>query len=133
MAAYIAWKDYYSVNDPSLDSEHRQIIESINEMYNALEDPAPDVATKRVLDRLVRYTHTHFDHEEKIMKEAGYWDFEAHKALHDAMRQRTVGLRTHLTLVTARDVLVFLKDWWVDHIQGEDKKYAVCLEVLAAK
>lgn len=133
MAAYVVWKDYYSVNDPSLDAEHRQVIESINEMYNALEGPAPDVATKRVLDRLVRYTHTHFDHEENLMKEAGYWDFEAHKALHDAMRQRTVGLRTHLTLVTARDILVFLKDWWVDHIQGEDKKYAVYLEALAAK
>jgi len=133
MAAYIVWKDYYSVNDPSLDAEHRQIIEGINEMYNALESPAPDVATKRVLDRLVRYTHTHFDHEEKVLKEVGYWDFEAHKALHDAMRQRTIGLRTHLTLVTARDLLVFLKDWWMDHIQVEDKKYAVCLGALAVK
>jgi hemerythrin-like metal-binding protein len=133
MASYIAWKDYYSVNDPSLNAEHRQVIECINDMYRALEAPSPEKVTKQVLDRLVQYTHTHFDHEEKIMKEAGYWDFDAHKALHDAMRQRTIGLRTHLTLVTARNVLVFLKDWWVDHIQGEDKKYAVCLEALAAK
>ena len=68
------------------------------------------------------------------MQEAGYpeAEFEAHKALHDAMRQRTIGLRTHLTLVTARDVLVFLKDWWLDHIQGEDKKYAVYLQLLPA-
>jgi hemerythrin len=129
MAAYIVWKDFYSVNDPSLDAEHRQIIESINEMYNALEDPAATAATKRVLDRLVRYTQAHFDHEEKIMQEVDYLDFDAHKSLHDTMRQRTIGLRTHLTLVTARDVLVFLKDWWLEHIQGEDKKYAVYLEV----
>ena len=40
------------------------------------------------------------------LKEADFPHFEAHKALHDAMTRRTIGLRTHLTLVTARDVLV---------------------------
>ena len=100
-----------------------------------MEGDAQAEVRKRVLDRLVEYTHTHFDHEEKIMQDAGFpeGEFEAHKALHDAMRRRTMGLRTHLNLVTARDVLVFLKDWWLDHIQGEDKKYAVYLELLAAR
>jgi hemerythrin len=134
MAAYIVWKDFYSVNEPSLDAQHRQVIESINELYKVWESPETAGATKRVLDRLVEYTRTHFDHEEKIMQEAGFpkWEFEAHKLLHDAMRQRTMGLRTHLTLVTARDVLVFLKDWWLEHIQGEDKKYSAYVELLPA-
>ena len=134
MAAYIVWKDFYSVNDPSLDAQHRQIIESINELYDAWESPEAAAATKRVLERLVQYTHTHFDHEEKVMREVGYpeSEFEAHKALHDAMRQRTIGLRTNLTLVTARDVLVFLKDWWLNHIQGEDKKYAGYMQLQPA-
>ena len=34
---------------------------------------------------------------------------------------------------TARDVLVFIKDWWLNHIQGEDKTYAPYMEALAAK
>jgi hemerythrin len=81
---------------------------------------------------LVQYTQTHFNHEEKIMQEAGYPDLAAHKALHDDMRKQTIGLRTHLTSVTARDVLVFLKKWWLDHIRGEDKKYASYVELSAA-
>ena len=133
MATYIAWKDYYSVNDPSLDAEHKQIIECINELYAAMQGAADGPTTKRVLDRLVQYTRTHFEHEEQILGEVDFPDFAAHKALHDNMRQRTLGLRTHLTLVTARDVLVFLKDWWLEHIQGEDKKYATYVEALAAK
>ena len=72
MAAYIVWRDFYSVNEPSLDAEHRQIIESINELYDAWESPAATAATKHVLDRLVQYTHTHFDHEEKVMRDVGY-------------------------------------------------------------
>jgi hemerythrin-like metal-binding protein len=133
MAAYIVWRDFYSVNHPTLDAQHRQIIENINELYDAWDRADAGAATKHVLDRLVQYTHTHFDYEEKVMREAGYpeSEYEAHRALHDTMRQRTIGLRTHLTLVTARDVLIFLKDWWLEHIQGEDKKYAGYVQLAA--
>ena len=124
MSAYIKWKDSYSVKDPLLDSEHQQIIACINELHDVAQDPNAGEVTKRVLDRLVQYTNTHFAHEEKRLKEVGFPTLEAHKGLHDTMRRRTLDLRTHLTLVTARDVLVFLKDWWLDHIQGEDMSYS---------
>ena len=129
---YITWKDFYTVNNPLLDAEHKQIIENINELYVAINGTTDSTVKKHVLEQLVQYTKTHFDHEEKIMQEVGYSDLVAHKALHDDMRQRTIGLRTHLTLVTARDVLVFLKDWWLDHIQGEDKKYSFYMKPSAA-
>ena len=134
MAAYITWKDYYSVNDPSLDAEHKRIIQYINDVYAALKNPTQDAAvTKQVLDKLVQYTCSHFDHEEARMREIGYPNFEAHKAQHDDLRRRTVGLRTNVTLVTARDVLVFLKDWFVNHIQGEDKLYAAYMPSLVTQ
>ena len=116
-----------------LDSEHKQIIENINELYVTMNSPMDSVAKKRVLERLVQYTQTHFEHEETINREVDYPDLAAHKALHDEMRRKTIGLCTHLTLVTARDVLVSLKDWWLDHIQGEDKKYASYMEPSAAR
>jgi hemerythrin-like metal-binding protein len=133
MAKYIAWKEFYSVNDPSLDAEHKQIIECINDLYATMQSVAAGSAKRQVLDKLVQYTQNHFTHEEARLKEVGFPNFEAHKALHDNMRQRTLGLRTHLTLVTARDVLVFLKDWWVGHIQGEDKVYASYMPTLVAQ
>jgi hemerythrin len=67
------------------------------------------------------------------MKEVGFPNFEAHKALHDEMRRKTLALRQHLTLVTAHDVLVFLKNWWLDHIQGEDQLYSSYMPILAAR
>ena len=133
MAAYITWKKFYTVNNPSLDAEHKQIIEHINELYVSMNGPTDSVANNHVLERLVQYTQIHFDHEEKIMQEMGYPDAAAHKALHDNMRRRTIGLRTHWTAVTARDVLVVLKDWWLDHIQGEDKKYSILVEPLVMR
>jgi hemerythrin-like metal-binding protein len=133
MEPYIAWKQFYSVNDPSLDAEHKQIIQGINDLHAAMNGADAAIATRNALDRMVRYTYSHFEHEERTLKEIAYPDFDAHKELHDHMRRRTIALRQHLNLVTARDVLVLLKDWWLDHIQGEDKKYAIYIGILAAK
>ena len=88
MAGYIGWKKFYTVNNPMLDAEHKQVIENINELYVSMNGPMDSAAKKQVLERLVQYTQTHFDHEEKIMQEVGYPDAAAHKALHDEMRRR---------------------------------------------
>ena len=133
MRQYITWKQFYTVNDPALDAQHRQIIDTINSLYAAMDGADAATATKRAMDELVRYTHTHFADEERVMKEIGYSDLIAHKALHDQMRRRTIAMSQNLNLVTARDMLVLLKDWWLEHIQGEDKKYAAYLGALAAK
>jgi hemerythrin len=131
MGTYITWKPYYSVNCPPLDDEHRQVIACINELHSAMNGADAAATIKRVMDKLVGYTRTHFEHEEQILKEIGHPDFAAHKALHDAMKRRTLALRGHLDLITARDVLVLLKDWWLGHIQSEDKSYTPYLQPAA--
>jgi hemerythrin len=129
MPEYIAWKPYYSVGDDSLDTQHKVIIGLINELYAAVGANAPDVDLKGIMDRLLRYTITHFQHEEQLMLECGFPGLQAHKLLHERLRQRTVDLRDNLTLVTARDLLRFLKDWWCEHVQEKDKEYAPYLQV----
>ena len=124
MTAFIAWKDYYTVNERSLDAEHKQIIEIINTLYTAMQRHAENHVMQDVLARLANYTMTHFAHEEEHMLAAGYADFDTHKVLHDRMRQRTLELQTHMDAVSAPAVLLYLKDWWVNHIQGADKQYA---------
>ncbi len=129
MAEYIAWRPYYSVGDDSLDAQHKVIIGLINELYTAVLAKSPDVDLKGIMDRMIRYTLTHFQHEEQLMLECGFPGLQAHKFLHEQLRQRTVDLRDNLNLVTARDLLRFLKDWWCEHIQEKDKAYAPYLQV----
>ena len=124
MGQYITWKPFYTVNDPAMDAQHRQIIEILNTLYASLDTADAAVVTRRAMDQLVRYTHTHFADEERVLREIAYPDLTEHKALHDQMRRRTMALSQNLNLVTARDMLVLLKDWWLGHIQDEDKKYA---------
>jgi hemerythrin len=124
MSPFITWKSFYSVGEPSLDAQHQQIIEMINDLFTAMQKGAEYQVIKSILDRLVQYTSNHFEYEEKIMEEADYPALPAHKKLHDNMRKRTLDLHKDLTKVTAHDLLQFLKVWWLEHIQGEDMHYA---------
>ncbi|MEN6457616.1 MAG: bacteriohemerythrin [Thermoguttaceae bacterium] len=129
MAEYILWRPNFSVGNDSLDTEHKVVIGLINELYAAVSANAPDVDLKAVMDRVIRYTITHFQHEEQVMLECGFPDIQAHKLLHERLRKRTIDFRDNLTLVTARDLLLFLKDWWCAHIQEKDKGYTPYLEM----
>jgi hemerythrin len=131
MARYIAWKPQYSVGDAALDADHHKILQLINEMYETMEADDAVARLKADLDQLVHYTMTHFEREERLMQECGYPDLLNHKTLHDRMRRRTLGLRANTNLMTNRDLLVFLKDWWTGHIQEQDKQYAPYLHGVA--
>jgi hemerythrin-like metal-binding protein len=124
MATYVAWKPYYSVGDSSLDAEHQQILKAIDELYATMSTYEENAKNKKLLDRLVQYTLTHFQHEERIMEEAGYPALAAHKIEHERMRQRTHELRANFSQVKGVELLRFLKEWWTNHIQAEDKAYA---------
>lgn len=130
MGSYIAWKDYYSVGDEALDAQHKQIIGIINELHEAMQQGVDHRAVTPLLDRLVQYTINHFRKEEECLLAHQYPDFAQHKALHDKMRQQTIAWRENANLVTGRDLLVFLKEWWCNHIQQQDKKYAPYLKAI---
>jgi len=129
MASYVTWKDYYSVGDESLDAQHKQLLGIINELYGAMGRGADHAAVRTILDRLLQYTLQHFKYEEQVMLSHDYPDLMRHKGVHDRMRQRTIDLLDNVDLVTGRDLLIFLKEWWCNHIQEQDKQYAPYLKV----
>jgi hemerythrin-like metal-binding protein len=129
MIPYVAWKDFYSVGNPSIDAQHKQILDTINDLYEAMQKGKDRAVLKPILDRLLQYTLAHFQFEEQVMQEHEYPAFVPHKALHDRIRKRTSDLREHAHLVTGPDLLRFLKEWWVGHIQSLDKKYMPYLEL----
>lgn len=129
--AYITWKTFYSVGDEALDREHQKIIALVNELYVAIAVGAVDVKKNRILDALVQYASDHFQHEEQLLRECNYPNFESHKALHNDMRQRTLEFHKNLNSVEGPELLAFLKQWWINHIQAEDKQYSPYMSVVA--
>jgi hemerythrin len=132
MTPWITWKSYYSVGEPSLDNQHKKILALVNEVYEAAER-RDDAVVKRVLNELSRYALTHFRYEEQLMRDCGYAHVAEHSALHEEFRQRARAWEAEAALLTARDLLLFLKQWWLGHIQSEDKKYMPCFGLAASR
>jgi hemerythrin-like metal-binding protein len=124
MLPYMEWRPAYSVGNASIDNQHKQIIEIINDLYSAMQAGEDADIVKPLLERLLAYTDMHFEFEEQVMEECGYPHLDEHRHLHDQLRHRTDDLRNHVGLVTGSDLLHFLAEWWADHIQAADKQYA---------
>ncbi len=133
MTPWITWKSYYSVGEPTLDNQHKKILALVSDVYEAVERRDDDATVRRVLKELSRYSLTHFRYEEQLMRDCGYAHVAEHSALHEEFRQRSRAWEAEAEFLTARDLLLFLKQWWVEHIQSEDKKYMPCFRPAASR
>jgi len=128
---YVEWKPFYSVGDAAIDDEHKRLLGIVDDLYVAVQMGHGQTRVQDVLERLAEYTTTHFDHEERVMRGCGYPNLDAHKAMHSEMQRRVLELQANTNAVAEKDLLRFLKNWWVRHIQNQDKAYAPYLNAVA--
>ena len=80
---------------------------------------------------LEQYIDVHFKTEEALMAEANYPALEEHKVLHKELAKKTKSYSMNINRDMDSDVVLkFLKDWWLSHINKEDRKCAPYLKKL---
>ncbi len=127
---FVVWKDEYSVGVESLDDDHKKLLNLINNLQLAVHYQTGENFEKEALTDVVAYTKYHFEREEKMMQEASYADFDAHKAVHTAMIAKVNKFlleyekQGHDAL---EELAQYLKDWLVGHINGTDQEYSSLL------
>lgn len=123
----IEWSHRFSVGVAEFDEEHMVLLRLINELFDASRVGEGDLAAARVLDGLLDYASTHFEHEERMMREFGYPDIESHTAEHRDLAGKATRLRASLSAeATAGDAPATMKlivNWLVTHIMGVDAAY----------
>ena len=121
---YIVWKDSNNAGIPIIDEQHRGIVTTINSLHYFIQNGHGDEIITPTLNILLEYTKIHFNTEEKLIIEAGYPALEEHKELHRILVEKTkrISLEADIKNDPAM-VLDFLKDWWLNHINVEDRKY----------
>ena len=62
------WTEAYRVNMAVLDQQHQQLMETVNELDQALRKGEGKAALDPVLDKLVEYALVHFAAEESLME-----------------------------------------------------------------
>lgn len=129
--AVISWKEVYATGIIALDNEHRQLIEEINRLYEAVRDKRGESVLNDILKMLESYTVNHFQHEEKLMEEYDYPGLLEHKQVHQDLIDSVQDLKSRAEFGTeelAQELLKFLRVWVLEHILDVDKKYGSYLE-----
>ena len=121
---YVVWREFYSVGNQEFDQQHKALLKIVNDLFTAAGADADHQIVRDGLERLYQYTLSHFEQEERLMRQARFPDYAAHKAIHDLMREETGRLRRTWTSTTGAELLTYLKNWWLNHICAKDKQYA---------
>lgn len=128
--ALMSWSPAFSVKIKQCDDQHMKLVALVNELHDAMKQGKGKDVLDKVLNGLITYTATHFAAEEKLMALHSYPELEQHTAVHQALVKQVLELQEKFksgqTMLT-HSVMIFLKDWLVNHIQGDDKKYGVYL------
>ena len=122
----LEWDDSFSVGVEKFDNEHKILFNMVNDLADAMQHKKSKDAIGRVLNGLAEYTINHFAHEERDFAQTHYPDETQHKALHKKLLVQVTELIEKFNAghpLIAQDVINFLKEWLIDHIQGEDKRY----------
>jgi hemerythrin-like metal-binding protein len=123
----VSWNSALALDIQEIDEQHKQLLRMVNDLYAAMKSGKGKSVQEKLLGDLVKYTVFHFDNEERYFDRFGYPQTAAHKAFHGKLKQQVAEFQEKFRrgqATVSLDLLKFLKDWVVNHIQREDKKYA---------
>jgi len=123
--SYIKWDNNLLIGIEEIDAQHKHLFELINNLHEKLvTGQGHDVLTDTI-NSLVLYVHEHFTTEENYMERQHYPEYESQKKEHNIFYQKVKSFqakyKTNSPLL-ARDILIFLGEWYRKHIAERDKK-----------
>lgn len=121
------WTQVLSVNIAIFDEQHKKLIDTMNELDQALRKGEGKAALDPVLDKLVEYALVHFAAEESLMEQHGFPGLSTHRAQHEEFRRRLAEyLEAHKAGKPGVPVslLFFMQEWLKNHLSKTDRLYS---------
>lgn len=123
--AFLEWRPEFSVGDPAVDHEHRELIQLVNTAATAIQSDSSVVEVDKAFGDLLRGISAHFAHEERQMQAASYDQSEIHKEDHehliDALRD-IMDADLHDSDRSAEHLVQLLGDWFTGHFSVHDAR-----------
>jgi hemerythrin len=128
---HLIWNEsLHCIGIAAIDDQHREIIERVNLIADAVDQGNRHEAVQEMMDDLVLFACEHFALEERLMTEYDFPDLEDHIEEHIGLLQQVNNLRKALrTPSPAKAALVsaFITDWAELHILQSDKEIGTFL------
>ncbi len=122
----MTWNPSLATGIASINAEHQQLINYINDVHDEAVGNVSREAVAKVLSSLIDYTVRHFALEERYFAKTGYPNTATHVAEHEKLKKQVSELRHNFSLGNAtvtNELMTFLRSWLVSHIMEQDKAY----------
>jgi hemerythrin len=130
--ALLVWKDEFRLGIASVDHEHKELIDLINQLH---DDLGRDRSSERVigfLEEINAKILAHFALEEKVMRGLRYDELDAHKAEHerllDAIRDIMDRYEAGAYVDLEGELSAHLAEWFGHHFATKDARLHHFLE-----
>lgn len=121
------WNEKFSVSDEKMDYQHKHFLNLLNKLNDAILQKNGSELVESAVNSIYSYAHFHFRDEEDILMECGYPDLGQHRRFHHYFVKQVLDLEESCregSPIQLSGIVSFLRDWFIDHITLEDKKYA---------
>lgn len=122
----IAWRPEFSVGNPAVDHEHRELVDLVNETAAAILDRKPDADIQRGFGDLLRAISSHFALEEQQMLVHGYDQRTEHKSDHERLLDQLRDIMDDASDMSpdqsADQLSKVLEAWFVTHFATHDSR-----------
>lgn len=121
----VDWKDSYSIGIETIDNQHKQLFDILNKIYIASEEESDIEVITPLFDALQDYTKYHFDEEEQYFTTLSERSIKHHRNEHQFFIRELEKIKQQSLRIGAisLELVFFLNDWLINHIQVEDPKY----------
>jgi hemerythrin len=120
------WKASYSVQNTTMDAQHKKLISILDDLHRAIESGQKTSLLDRTFQDLIAYTKYHFKTEELLMEQQQYPGMADHKFEHQVLTRRVELFKQSYeagkVALIPMSLLIFLQEWLTKHILGTDKK-----------
>ncbi len=118
--------------NPMIDSQHRQLITILNELFEACASGHGQAKIPQAANFLNRYVEKHFGDEEKLQLTYAYPHFKEHKTFHNMyktkLKAKLVELQREGPSLRLVNTLNAAATRLISHIRHDDKKLALYIQ-----
>jgi hemerythrin len=127
----LTWSNESSVGIQTIDNEHRELMDAINELCDAVSHGHEREHTGLLLHRLIECARDHFTSEEAMLSATNYPELAEHSRQHQSLLKEVEELAGRFVqdgLVFSERSLTFLYYWFNDHLVNDDRLYTAWLK-----
>lgn len=120
------WREEYRINIKEMDTHHERLFRAAKTLDQAMAIGEEGVTLEDIWQFLLDHAATHCAAEEELLRTHGYPELEHHRRQHQKFLEDVLAMKQRAdagVMPASTDVMSFFKDWIINHILTEDRKY----------